>query len=129
MLVWLRLKGRAALADFDLDGRLDLIVTNRRAPSEIYRNATTQTGNWMTISVQQRGGNHDAIGAVITVVAGDLTQSIQQVIGGGHAGGQRLPLHFGLGLHATATVQVTWPDGTVTLVNAVAGEQLVIAKP
>ncbi len=119
----------AALADFDQDGRLDLIVTNRRAPLEIYRNVTERTGNWVTVSVQQLGGNRAAIGAVVTVIASDGSQTIQQTVGGGHAGGQMLPLHFGLGQSDTALVQVTWTDGPVTQVDALAGERLVITKP
>ena len=63
----------AALVDFDQDGRLDLIVSNRRAPLELYRNTTPQVGNWVTVSLQQDGGNRDAIGAMITVRSGART--------------------------------------------------------
>jgi hypothetical protein len=119
----------AALVDFDLDGRLDLIVSNRRAPLELYRNTTQDVGNWITVSVHQDGGNRDAIGAVITVEAGPLRQSIQQVIGGGHAGGQFLPRHFGLGDVHDVDVTVEWPDGTITTTQANAGDRITITKP
>lgn len=119
----------AALVDFDLDGRLDLIVSNRRAPLELYRNTTGETGNWITISLKQAGGNRDAIGAVITVTSETSKQILQQVIGGGHAGGQLLPRHFGLGDANDAHVSVTWPDGTTSEVTAAAGDRLVVTKP
>ncbi|MEQ6202186.1 CRTAC1 family protein [Sulfitobacter sp. HNIBRBA2951] len=119
----------AALVDFDLDGRLDLIVSNRRAPLELYRNVTPETGKWITVEVRQAGGNRNAIGAVISVQSGDRSQSIQQVIGGGHAGGQLLPRHFGLGDAATARITVAWPDGTMTQVQAAAGARVVVEKP
>ena len=119
----------AAFADFDLDGRLDLIVSNRRAPLELYRNVTAESGNWITVAVQQSGGNRDAIGAVITVRSGEISQTIQHVIGGGHAGGQLLPRHFGLGNGMEAQVTVAWPDGASTTVQAVANQRVVIVKP
>ena len=119
----------AAFADFDLDGRLDLIVSNRRAPLELYRNVTTDSGNWITVAIQQAGGNRDAIGAVVTVRSGETSQTIQHVIGGGHAGGQLLPRHFGLGKGIEALVTVAWPDGTSTILQAVANQRVVIVKP
>ena len=102
----------AALADFDQDGRLDLIVSNRRAPLELYRNITPDTGNWLRVVLQQDGGNRDAVGAVVRLETDANKQSQQKTIGGGHAGGQALPLHFGLGDSEGATVIVTWPDRT-----------------
>ncbi len=119
----------AALADFDQDGRLDLIVVNRRAPLEIYRNITPDTGNWLRVSLLQLDGNRDAIGATIYVETDLGTQSIQNVIGGGHAGGQLLPRHFGLGAATDATITVQWPDGSRSAHLAQAGETYSITKP
>ena len=117
------------LADFDDDGRLDLIVVNRRAPLELYRNVTPATGNWLRIDLAQNNTNRDAIGARVTVTTQDRTQSVQKTIGGGHAGGQLLPLHFGLGDEAEALFTVTWPDGTQTEVAATANSLHNIEKP
>jgi hypothetical protein len=104
----------AALADFDGDGRLDLVVTNRRAPLEIYRNVTPDTGHWLRVNLAQSAGNRHAIGAVVQLETGVSRQSLQKTIGGGHAGGQALPLHFGLGAAKAATLIITWPDGAET---------------
>lgn len=119
----------AALVDFDLDGRLDLIVSNRRAPLELYRNVTEQTGSAITVDLRQSGPNRDAIGAVITVTRGDTVQSVQQVIGGGHGGGQLLPRHFGLGSAREAQVSVRWPDGSETHAQVSAGARILMTKP
>ncbi|MBI1418897.1 MAG: hypothetical protein GC146_16925, partial [Limimaricola sp.] len=120
----------AALADFDGDGLLDLVVVNRRAPMELYRNITPATGHWLGIALTQPGGNRDAIGAVVTVTAGNLVQDQQISIGGGHAGGQAIPLHFGLGGATAASITVRWPDGTTSpAIPARLDSVMSIAKP
>lgn len=103
----------AALADFDNDGRLDLVVVNRRAPLELYRNVTPDAGHWLGVALTQDGGNTHAIGAVVTVET-DQVQRQQMTVGGGHAGGQAVPLHFGLGAATEAQIAVQWPDGQIT---------------
>ncbi|WP_370402571.1 CRTAC1 family protein [Sulfitobacter sp. JB4-11] len=119
----------AALADFDQDGRLDLIVSNRRAPLMLYRNVTAVTGNWLRIDLRQAGGNRDAIGARVTVRAAGQVQTLQRVIGGGHAGGQLLPLHVGVADAEWAQITVTWPDGTSSAHTAEVGQTILIEKP
>ncbi|MBV6658683.1 MAG: CRTAC1 family protein [Devosiaceae bacterium] len=120
----------AALADLDGDGLLDLVVVNRRAPLELWRNETASAGNWLGVSlVQADGGNRDAIGATVTVATPDGRVQRQQVtVGGGHAGGQSVPLHFGLGAASEATITVRWPDGIETAIDAPAGAVTVVAR-
>jgi hypothetical protein len=116
----------AALADFDGEGRLDLIVVNRRAPLEIYRNVTPDTGHWLAITLRQSGGNSQAIGAVVKLGDG---QRQQHVIGGGHAGGRALPLHFGLGTADRAEITVTWPGGAESRHQVTADQALTLWHP
>jgi hypothetical protein len=104
----------AALVDLNADGLLDIVVVNRRAPMEIWRNATPETGVWAEIEPKQTGVNPNAVGAWVEVRTGDLVQSVEVTVGGGHAGGKALPLHFGLGNATSAEMRVIWPDQTTT---------------
>lgn len=101
----------AALADFNLDGRLDLAVVNRRAPFEVYQNITAPVGHWLGIELAKPAPNTRAIGAWIELQAGARTYVRELTVGGGHAGGSATPEHFGLGEETTAQVRVIWPDG------------------
>ena len=112
-------RGRgAALADFNLDGMLDLVEVNYGSPVRIWRNVGSgdvahpaPMGNWLALQLHEPGPNRDAIGAWIEVKVGDLTMRRELTIGGGHAGGQLGWIHFGLGAASGAQVRVQWPDG------------------
>ncbi len=114
-------RGRgAALADFNMDGLLDLIEVHYDAPVRVWLNAGSaasgepaQMGHWLALRPVQTGPNVDAVGAWIEVKVGDLTLRRELTIGGGHAGGQLGWIHFGLGPAGSAQVRIQWPDGQV----------------
>ncbi|SOC06681.1 CRTAC1 family protein [Rhodobacter maris] len=101
----------AALVDLNADGRLDLVVMNRRVAMEIWRNATEKTGHWAEIEPFQKAPNTRAIGAWVELRAGAHSEAQEVTVGGGHAGGTAGPVHFGLGTATEAEVRVIWPDG------------------
>jgi enediyne biosynthesis protein E4 len=113
-------RGRgAALADFNLDGMLDLVEVNYGAPTRIWRNFGAGThdrsapmGNWIALRLGQAGPNSDAIGAWVEVRVGDQVAQRELTVGGGHAGGQLGWIHFGLGKVDHVEIRVQWPDGT-----------------
>jgi hypothetical protein len=113
-------RGRgAALTDFNLDGRLDLLEVNYGAPVRIWANtkpadaSAAARAHWLALRLVQPGINPDGIGAWIEVTAGGATIRRELTVGGGHAGGQLGWIHFGLGAADGADVRVRWPDGQV----------------
>ena len=123
-------RGRgAALVDFDDDGRLDLVVMNRRADIALYRNDTPNTGHWLGLDLSQPDGNTRGIGTRVTLRTPQGQQTREVRIGGGHAGGQAMHLHFGLGTATQAEVTITWPDGTTTTQTLPANTTAKIAHP
>ena len=108
----------AALADFNLDGMLDLVEVNYGSPVKVWRSLGSgdsvhpaPLGNWLGLRLDEPGPNRDAIGSWIEVRVGDLTLRRELTVGGGHEGGQLGWVHFGLGSAGGAEVRVRWPDG------------------
>jgi hypothetical protein len=108
----------AALADFNLDGLLDLVQVNLGERTKVWRNvgsgsasAPAQMGHWLAVRLSQPAPNRDAVGSWIEVRIGDVTLRREVTVGGGHIGGQLGWVHFGLGPAERADVRVQWPDG------------------
>ena len=130
-------RGRgAAIVDLNLDGLLDLVIVNRVAPATIWRNAGSggatapaPMGHWLGIRLEQPAPNVDAIGAWIEVKVGDQVLQREVTVGGGHASGQLVPVHFGLGDAEQAEVRVQWPNGDVGPWIRVDADQVVTVAP
>ena len=109
----------ALIADFNLDGNLDLLVMHRAAPVSLFRNlganngsgGAIPSGNWMEIKLVEPNPNRDAVGAHIAVKAGTRTQMRNIQVGGGDASGHLGWTHVGLGTAERAEIRVQWPDG------------------
>ena len=99
----------AALADFNLDGLVDLLVVNRNAKAQIWRNVTGGAGNFVELRLKQQGPNVNAIGAFVEVKTEAGVQRREITSGGGHVSGQAGWIHFGLGAAKAAEVRVRWP--------------------
>ena len=105
-------KGRgAAFADLNGDGALDILTINRNQPVRLF--SGKPMGNWIAVDPRANGINAYAVGATVEVKAGDRTQRQTRAIGGGHASGQLLPLHFGIGQANSAEVRVIWANGEI----------------
>lgn len=117
----------AALIDFDLDGRLDLVLGhwNEQPGYRLYRNITPAVGNW--IGFQLDGGsivNRDAIGARIVLSDGSGLPQMRELRAGESRGSSHHKrLHFGIGTADEVDISIHWPDGQVQAITGLAGSQ------
>ena len=112
--------------DWDGDGDLDVLLTNRNAPRvRFLRNDCAQ---WHWLSIRLTGDPakrtpRDAIGARVTVVraGGNLTRTLHA--GDGFLSQQGKTLHFGLGADAVVEkVTVRWPGGGTETFSGVSAD-------
>lgn len=105
-----------ALVDWDFDGKLDLWVGNRTGPRvRLLRNQSPGRQHFVSLLLEGRDGNRDAIGARATVVLQDPSRKLSRTVyaGSGFLSQSSRRLHFGLGDHAKiALLIIRWPDGS-----------------
>ncbi len=102
-----------ALADFDHDGRLEVVLKSRNSPRlRMLRNSMQHPGAALAISLRGRKSNRDAIGATVSIESPQGLQSRVLQAGGGFLTQHTKQLFFGLG-NAQMAVRATvrWPNG------------------
>lgn len=115
-----------SISDYDGDGDVDIFAWAHDGLSHFLRNDSTDTRNWIEFKLLGVESNRDAIGAVVRIGAGGVTQ-MRRVSGGDSAHSQSdLIVHFGAANHATVNVGVTWPTGVEQQFPAVPVNQLVV---
>jgi hypothetical protein len=103
----------AACADFDGDGRLDLVVNNFNDRPYYFRNRLPPR-NYLALRLQGTRSNRDAIGAVVRLYAGKEVMTRQVSPASGYLAQSSRTVHFGLGDRAQIDrVEIVWPSGTV----------------
>jgi hypothetical protein len=102
-----------ALADFDGDGALDLLVTRVAGPARLYRNVAPNRGHWLMVrAVDPALGGRDAYNAEITVQAGKRRWNGLVQPGYSYLCSNDPRVHFGLGsVSQVDAIRVVWPDG------------------
>ena len=120
-----------AIGDVDLDGSLDLIVSNMWGPASYYHNERPVAGSYLSLKIvlpiaREYSGEmivyqgkqqppvpaRAAVGAAVSVTRPDGKVLTRQVDGGnGHSGKRSPDLHFGLGdSQGLVKVEIRWRD-------------------
>lgn len=111
---WARRKVSRGLAagDWNNDGRLDLLITNTNDTIDLLENRRTTDHHWLGVVLEGPPQNRFAIGAHVTLQAGELRLVREVRSGGSFLSQPDLRLHFGLGaFNGPVEVDIRWPDG------------------
>lgn len=99
--------------DVNRDGMVDFAVTHQTEPVALLVNHSESRGHWLGLQLIGTNTSRDAIGARVTVTAGDQSFAGFQLSGDGYLCSNERILRFGLGGHdGPCQLRVTWPDGS-----------------
>jgi hypothetical protein len=105
-----------AYGDFDRDGDIDLLLTTNNGPAYLFRNDQIANAQGKNLSIRLHlvgtESNRDAIGAIVRVESGGITQSRMVKSGSSYLSQSELPLTFGMGRRDQADrIVIQWPNG------------------
>lgn len=115
----------ATYLDYDLDGDLDILLSNYHGDAILYQN-NTSGNNWISIQLEDhsQGANRDAIGARILVSTDDQHNIWREIHStDGYLSAHPKAAHIGLGQAGDCSVIVTWPDGETSTHRMIATNQ------
>ena len=108
------------VADFDADGRLDIVVLALGERAELWRNESA-AGRWLIVRLRGTRGNRDGLGARVTVDQQVRTMTSAS----GYASSSHAGLHFGVGgAEEVPRVEIEWPSGVRQVIENVRTNQI-----
>jgi hypothetical protein len=117
----------AAVADFDDDGRVDLLVSQNGAETRLFRNQRARPG--LRVGLEGPSGNPTAIGAVVRLRFDDRWGPSRELHAGSGYWSQDSP-RVVLGCPTKpAAVWVRWPGGRETVSDLPAGAEAIRIHP
>ncbi|WP_299552458.1 VCBS repeat-containing protein [Seonamhaeicola sp.] len=122
----------ASYADLDLDGDLDLIISNIDEEAFIYRNNTSERnlGNFLRVKLKSPKRTNLYGSRVKLYKDGSLWQMVELTNNRGYMSKSEDIAHFGLGeTEQVERVDIIWPDGKTTTLKDVTCDQLVVVAP
>lgn len=113
-----------ALADYDNDGDLDILMAHSDRPVILWRNTAVEdgTGAWLKVRLHgtELGSNSHGIGCLVKVHLEDGTVLVQHAYAGdGFLGSSDPAIHFGLGNQTIEYLEVTWSTGHTQTIEEV----------
>lgn len=119
-----RLHRGAAFADFDNDGRIDVVVSALNERLELLLNKGPSR-QWLLLKLRGNHCNRSALGARVSCQTKSSRQVAWVANSVGYASASDLRVHFGLGDEVAAVdIEVRWPCGKIQELGKLAANQI-----
>jgi len=118
-----------AVADFDNDGNLDVVISTLNQRPVLLRNQGVRAGNWIMIRAKGKKSNSFGLGAtvILETTEGRQVREINNVAS--YLSSNDIRLHFGLGRAKTIQrIEVLWPSGTRQVLRDVGINQVLVVE-
>ncbi len=114
-----------AFADFNQDGRIDVVTSSLGERPELWQNVSPSSNSWLILKLIGSKSNRDGIGAVIRI--GDQTNHMTTSVG--YASSTHFGVHFGLGQRQQVErVEIRWPSGVRQILSNVKTNQVLAVR-
>jgi len=115
----------SAYADIDGDGDLDVILTGCGGTPRLLRNDQQLGNHWLRVKLVGQDKSREALGAVIQVKTGKITQTRVITPTRSYCSQSELPATFGLGkADKVDSLEIRWPNGTKQKVDVAKVDEL-----
>ena len=110
----------SALADFDGDGKIDIVVSSLGEAAELWENMSPGANHWIVLKLVGERSNRDGIGARIRI--GNQWNHMTTAVS--YASSSDFGVHFGLGSTKNIDkIEIRWPSGIVQVLKDVKADQ------
>ncbi|MBI5387671.1 MAG: VCBS repeat-containing protein [Verrucomicrobia bacterium] len=116
----------AALADFDEDGRIDLVVSQNNGATKLYRNMGAKPG--LRVRLQGPPANPAAIGACVRLLSGAKPGAARELHAGSGYWSQDSPVQVLAAAETPTKLWVRWPGGKTTTTELPSGARSVVVE-
>jgi hypothetical protein len=118
-----------AVADFDNDGNLDVVITSVGRPAALLRNTGRARHNWLQIRAVGRGSNSFGLGATVRLHTEGRPQVREINNVASYLSANDTRLHFGVGRWTSIPqLEVLWPSGRRQVLRDVTANQILVLE-
>jgi len=111
----------SAFADFDNDGKIDVVVSALGESAELWQNVSPEGNHWINLKLIGTRSNRDGIGARIRL--GNQFNHMTTAVG--YASSSSAGVHFGTGkIEKIDRIEIRWPSGAVQMLRNVSTNQI-----